>query len=305
MTINELREARNKAWQGAKAFVESKRDKDGLLSKEDAAAYDEMEKNILTYGYDGEWFLRAYDFYGNKIGSNENEEGKIFIESQGFCVMGGVGVETGEAEKALDSVKERLDTKYGIVLNSPAFSKYYIEMGEISTYPAGYKENAGIFCHNNPWIACAETVIGRGDRAFEVYKKIAPAYLEEISDIHKTEPYVYSQMVAGKDAVRHGEAKNSWLTGTAAWNFITISQWILGIKPDYKGLKVDPCIPKAWNGYKVMREFKGSKYQIHIQNPNHVSKGVASMVVDGQAVNGNIIPDFKDGKVHEVEVVLG
>ena len=269
------------------------------------AEVDKMEKNILTYGYDGEWFLRAYDFYGNKIGSNENEEGKIFIESQGFCVMGGVGVETGEAEKALDSVKERLDTKYGIVLNSPAFSKYYIEMGEISTYPAGYKENAGIFCHNNPWIACAETVIGRGDRAFEVYKKIAPAYLEEISDIHKTEPYVYSQMVAGKDAVRHGEAKNSWLTGTAAWNFITISQWILGIKPDYKGLKVDPCIPKAWNGYKVMREFKGSKYQIHIQNPNHVSKGVASMVVDGQAVNGNIIPDFKDGKVHEVEVVLG
>ena len=280
------------------------------IGKEDEAAraqaeVDKMEQNILTHGYDGEWFLRAYDFYGNKIGSNENEEGKIFIESQGFCVMGGVGVETGEAEKALDSVKERLDTKYGIVLNNPAFTKYYIEMGEISTYPAGYKENAGIFCHNNPWIACAETVIGRGDRAFEVYKKIAPAYLEEISDIHKTEPYVYSQMVAGKDAVRHGEAKNSWLTGTAAWNFITISQWILGIKPDYTGLKVDPCIPKAWDGYKVMREFKGSKYEINIKNPNHVSKGVASLVVDGKEVAGNIIPDFKDGKTHQVEVTLG
>ena len=280
------------------------------IGKEEEAAraqveVDKMEQNILTHGYDGEWFLRAYDFYGNKIGSNENEEGKIFIESQGFCVMGGVGVETGEAEKALDSVKERLDTKYGIVLNNPAFTKYYIEMGEISTYPAGYKENAGIFCHNNPWIACAETVIGRGDRAFEVYKKIAPAYLEEISDIHKTEPYVYSQMVAGKDAVRHGEAKNSWLTGTAAWNFITISQWILGIKPDYKGLKVDPCIPKAWNGYKVMREFKGTKYEIRIQNPDHISKGVSSLVVDGKLVEGNIIPDFKDGKTHEVEVTLG
>ena len=280
------------------------------IGKEDEAAraqaeVDKMEQNILTHGYDGEWFLRAYDFYGNKIGSNENEEGKIFIESQGFCVMGGVGVETGEAEKALDSVKERLDTQYGIVLNNPAFTKYYIEMGEISTYPAGYKENAGIFCHNNPWIACAETVIGRGDRAFEVYKKIAPAYLEEISDIHKTEPYVYSQMVAGKDAVRHGEAKNSWLTGTAAWNFITISQWILGIKPDYTGLKVDPCIPKAWDGYKVMREFKGSKYEINIKNPNHVSKGVASLVVDGKEVAGNIIPDFKDGKTHQVEVTLG
>ncbi|MBP3888647.1 MAG: glycosyl transferase [Cellulosilyticum sp.] len=280
------------------------------IGKEDEAAraqaeVDKMEQNILTHGYDGEWFLRAYDFYGNKIGSNENEEGKIFIESQGFCVMGGVGVETGEAEKALDSVKERLDTEYGIVLNNPAFTKYYIEMGEISTYPAGYKENAGIFCHNNPWIACAETVIGRGDRAFEVYKKIAPAYLEEISDIHKTEPYVYSQMVAGKDAVRHGEAKNSWLTGTAAWNFITISQWILGIKPDYTGLKVDPCIPKAWDGYKVMREFKGTKYDITIQNPNHVSKGVASLVVDGNAVEGNIIPDFKDDGMHTVVVTLG
>ena len=279
------------------------------IGKEDEAAraqaeVDKMEQNILTHGYDGEWFLRAYDFYGNKIGSNENEEGKIFIESQGFCVMGGVGVETGEAEKALDSVKERLDTEYGIVLNNPAFTKYYIEMGEISTYPAGYKENAGIFCHNNPWIACAETVIGRGDRAFEVYKKIAPAYLEEISDIHKTEPYVYSQMVAGKDAVRHGEAKNSWLTGTAAWNFITISQWILGIKPDYIGLKVDPCIPKDWNGYKVTRSFKGAEYEIIIKNPNHVCRGVNSMLVDGKEVQGNIIPDFKSGK-HQVEVVLG
>ena len=279
------------------------------IGKEDEAAraqaeVDKMEQNILTHGYDGEWFLRAYDFYGNKIGSNENEEGKIFIESQGFCVMGGVGVETGEAEKALDSVKERLDTEYGIVLNNPAFTKYYIEMGEISTYPAGYKENAGIFCHNNPWIACAETVIGRGDRAFEVYKKIAPAYLEEISDIHKTEPYVYSQMVAGKDAVRHGEAKNSWLTGTAAWNFITISQWILGIKPDYTGLKVDPCIPKDWKGYKVTRSFKGAEYEITIKNPNHVCRGVNSMLVDGKEVEGNIIPDLKSGK-HQVEVVLG
>ena len=264
-----------------------------------------MEENILTHGYDGEWFLRAYDFYGNKIGSNENEEGKIFIESQGFCTMAGVGKETGEAKKALDSVKEYLDTDYGIVLNSPAFTTYHIEMGEISTYPAGYKENAGIFCHNNPWIACGETVIGRGDRAFEVYKKIAPAYLEDKSEIHKTEPYVYSQMVAGKDAVRHGEAKNSWLTGTAAWNFITISQWILGIKPDYKGLRIDPCIPKDWNGYTVKRVFKGTTYNIDIKNPNHVSCGVKELIVDGVSINGNIVTDFDDKKVHQVEVILG
>jgi cellobiose phosphorylase len=269
------------------------------------AHIEEMKKTVLEQGYDGEWFLRAYDFYGNKIGSDENEEGKIFIESQGFCVMAGIGVEEGLAEKALNAVVERLDTKYGIVLNNPAFTTYHVEMGEISTYPQGYKENAGIFCHNNPWIACAETVIGRGDRAFEIYKKIAPAYLEEISEIHKTEPYVYSQMVAGKDAVRHGEAKNSWLTGTAAWNFITISQWILGIKPDYKGLRIDPCIPKDWEGYHIMREFKGTKYDITIKNPNHVCKGVKSLLVDNQLVEGNIIPEFQDGKIHKVEAILG
>ncbi|GKX65409.1 GH36-type glycosyl hydrolase domain-containing protein [Inconstantimicrobium mannanitabidum] len=274
-------------------------------AKRAAEHVENMRKAVLRDGYDGEWFLRAYDYFGNKIGSNENEEGKIFIESQGFCVMGGIGVEEGLAEKALNSVIERLDTKYGIVLNSPAFTKYYIEMGEISTYPAGYKENAGIFCHNNPWIACAETVIGRGDRAFEVYKKIAPAYLEEISDIHKTEPYVYSQMVAGKDAVRHGEAKNSWLTGTAAWNFITISQWILGIKPDYRGLKVDPCIPKDWKEYKINRTFKGCDYEITIKNPNAVCKGVKQMIVDGKAVEGNVIPNFTDNAKHVVEVTLG
>jgi len=265
---------------------------------------DEMTEAVLTHGYDGEWFLRAYDFYGNKIGSNENEEGKIFIESQGFCVMGGIGVENGLAEKAMNSVIERLDTKYGIVLNNPAFTKYHLEMGEITSYPEGYKENAGIFCHNNPWIACAETVIGRGDRAFEVYRKIAPAYLEEISDIHKTEPYVYSQMVAGKDAVRFGEAKNSWLTGTAAWNFITISQWILGIKPDYQGLRIDPCIPKDWEGYSISRKFKGAQYDIVIKNPNKVCKGVASITVDGKAIEGNIVPTFEGG-VHSVEVVMG
>ncbi|WP_069997342.1 GH36-type glycosyl hydrolase domain-containing protein [Cellulosilyticum sp. I15G10I2] len=266
---------------------------------------DKMKEIVLTHGCDGEWFLRAYDFYGNKIGSRENEEGKIFIEPQGFCVMGGIGIENGLAEKALDSVIERLDTEYGIVLNNPAFTKYHVEMGEISTYPQGYKENAGIFCHNNPWIACAETVLGRGDRAFEIYKKIAPAYLEEISEIHKTEPYVYSQMIAGKDAIRHGEAKNSWLTGTAAWNFITISQWILGIKPDYKGLKIDPCIPRDWEGYHIIRAYKGDRYDITIRNPHHVCKGVKQLIVDGQKIEGHIIPTFKDHQTHYVEVILG
>ncbi len=266
---------------------------------------DEMKETILKYGYDGEWFVRAYDDFGRKVGSKENEEGKIFIESQGFCVMAGIGLEDGKAIKAMDSVKKYLDTPYGIVLNNPAFTKYYIEYGEISTYPAGYKENAGIFCHNNAWIVCAETVVGRGDMAFEYYSKIAPAYTEEISEIHKTEPYVYAQMIGGKDARRMGEAKNSWLTGTAAWNFVAISQWILGIKPEFEGLMIDPCIPKDWSGYTISRLYRGSTYVIDVKNPTHVSSGVKKVTVDGEEISGNILPVFNDGKEHKVEVVMG
>ena len=274
-------------------------------AKKAEKAIEDMKEAILKHGYDGEWFLRAYDDFGRKVGSNENEEGKIFIESQGFCVMAGIGLDDGKAVKALDSVKKYLDTPYGIVLNNPAFTKYYIEYGEISTYPPGYKENAGIFCHNNAWIICAETVVGRGDMAFEYYKKIAPAYVEEISDIHKTEPYVYAQMIGGKDARRMGEAKNSWLTGTAAWNFVAISQWILGVKPDYDGLKVDPCIPKDWDGYTITRWYRGSNYIINVKNPDHVSKGIKKIVVDGKEISGNILPVFNDGKDHNVEVIMG
>ncbi|MDO5576344.1 MAG: hypothetical protein Q4F84_04640, partial [Fibrobacter sp.] len=183
-----------------------------------------MVKSVKKHGWDGEWFLRAYDDSGDKVGSKENEEGKIFIEPQGYCVMAGIGVEDGMAAKAIESARKYLDSDHGLVLLNPPFSKYYINLGEISTYPKGYKENAGIFCHNNPWIIMAETVLGQGDEAFDHYRKIAPAYREEISELHRMEPYVYSQMIAGKDANRHGEAKNSWLTGTAAWNFVAISQ---------------------------------------------------------------------------------
>lgn len=264
-----------------------------------------MKKKILQNGYDGEWFLRAYDAFGNKVGSKECVEGKIFIEPQGMCVMGGIGIEEGLAEKALDSVEKYLDTKYGLIVQNPPYSKYYLNLGEISSYPPGYKENAGIFCHNNPWVVIAETVIGRGDRAFEIYSKITPAYLEDISDIHKTEPYVYSQMIAGKDADSYGEAKNSWLTGTAAWNFVAITQYILGIRPDYDGLRVDPCIPKDWDGYKVIRKFRGIVYNITIRNPNHISKGVKKLIIDGKEINGNII-SFEPNKANcNVEVIMG
>jgi len=262
-----------------------------------------MTEAVKTSGWDGDWYLRAYDYFGNKVGSNENEEGKIFIESQGWCTMAEIGTEEEMPEKALNSVKEMLDTPYGIVLNNPAFTEYKIEYGEISTYPAGYKENAGIFCHNNPWIVIGETLIGRGDQAWDYFKKICPAYLEEISELHKVEPYVYCQMVAGKDAFKPGEGKNSWLTGTASWNFYAITQYILGIQPDYDGLKIDPCIPSDWTDFTVTRQFRGATYNIQVLNPTGINKGVKSMEIDGKLVDGNTIPLLEPG-THQVKITL-
>ncbi len=265
----------------------------------------QMEDTICDAGWDGEWFIRAFDAYSNPIGSHTCEEGKIFIESQGMCVMAGVGKDNGKAAQALASVEKHLDSKYGIMLQQPAYTTYHVELGEISSYPPGYKENAGIFCHNNPWIACAETVLGHGDRAFEVFKKTCPIYLEDISEIHKTEPYVYCQMVAGMDAAKPGEGKNSWLTGTAAWTFTTISQYILGIKPTMDGLSVDPCIPADLAEYTVDRMYRGCLYHIHVANPKGVPKGIASVTVNGTASETNLLPVGESGSEFTVEVVMG
>lgn len=264
---------------------------------------DQMVEAVKKHGWDGEWYLRAYDYFGNKVGSKENEEGQIFIESQGWCTMAGIGLEDGMVEKSLNSVKERLDCEHGIVLNNPAFTKYVVEYGEISSYPAGYKENAGIFCHNNPWVIIGETVLGRGNYAWDYFRKVCPSYTEEHSALHKVEPYVYSQMIAGKDAARPGEAKNSWLTGTAAWNYYAITQFILGIKPAYNGLEINPCIPSEWKQYNVKRKFRGANYDITIYNPNGVCKGVKSITVDGQDIEGQVVSHATGN--HKVEVVMG
>ena len=264
---------------------------------------DDMVEAVKKHGWDGEWYLRAYDYFGRKIGSHENEEGQIFIESQGWCTMAGIGLEEGMVQKALDSVKERLDCEHGIVLNNPAFTRYFVEYGEISSYPAGYKENAGIFCHNNPWVIIGETVLGRGDYAWDYYRKICPSYTEANSALHKVEPYVYSQMIAGKDAAKPGEAKNSWLTGTAAWNWYAITQYILGIKPAYNGLQIDPCICSEWKEYTVTRRFRGAEYEITIKNPDGVCKGIREMLLDGQPVEGNVVPHTPG--THKVLVTLG
>jgi len=275
------------------------------LAQEALIHIEEMKKSIEKYGVDPAWFLRAYDYFGNKVGSIENEEGQIYIEPQGFCIMGGMGLDNGFAKKALDSVKERLDTQYGLILLDPTYKSYHIELGEISSYPPGYKENGSVFCHNNPWIMIAETIVGNGERAFEYYRKIAPAYLEDISEIHRTEPYVYAQTIAGRDAKNHGEAKNSWLTGTAAWNFVAISQWILGIRAEFDGLVIDPCIPSDWDGFQVKRRYFGDVYNITVRNPHHVEKGVKVIKLDGELQDKNVIKPIKDGKIHEIEVTMG
>ena len=253
-----------------------------------------MEDTIRKHGWDGEWFLRAYDDFGNKIGSKECEEGKIFIETQGFCTLAGVGLEDGSAAKALEATRKHLATKHGIVLQQPAYSKYYLHLGEISSYPPGYKENAGIFCHNNPWVIIGETRVGNGDQAFDYYSRINPSAREEISDLHRCEPYVYAQMIAGKDAPTHGEAKNSWLTGTAAWNYYAITQWILGIRTSYDGIQVAPVVPKNWKGFKATRKFRGVTYNIEVQRAGEGNR--VALTVDGTPTSGNVVPVPKDGR---------
>jgi len=253
-----------------------------------------MEAVVKKHGWDGSWFLRAYDDFGHKVGSKECKEGKIFIEPQGMCVMAGIGVGEGLAKKALDSTHKLLGTEHGIMLQQPAYSRYYLELGEISSYPPGYKENAGIFCHNNPWIMIAETVIGRGDKALEAYLRINPSAREKLAELHRCEPYVYAQMIAGRDAPSHGEAKNSWLTGTAAWNYVAITQHILGIRPTYDGLMVAPVIPESWKGFRASRVFQGVLYDIEVKR---IGRGNAVLLtVDGEAVEGSIIPRPEDGR---------
>ncbi len=274
-------------------------------AEEALSAVEQVEAAVLDAGWDGAWFRRAFDAFGRVVGGKECDEGQIFIEPQGMCVMAGIGSRTGEAARALDSVRERLDTEYGIVLLTPAYTRYRPELGEISSYPPGYKENAGIFCHNNPWIVCAEASLGRGDRAFEVYRRTAPAWLEEISEIHRTEPYVYSQMIAGRDAPSFGEAKNSWLTGTAAWSFVSVSQAILGVQPCFDGLRIDPCVPAAVRSFRIRRRFRGALYLIEVENPDGVQHGVKELYLDGKALPSALIPVQEPGRTVRVRAVMG
>ena len=256
-----------------------------------------MTETVESAGWDGEWFIRAYDAFSEPVGSHSCDDGKIYIEPQGMCVMAGIGKDDGKAEMALKSVEKYLDTKYGIVLLQPAYKEYHLNLGEVSSYPPGYKENAGIFCHNNPWVSCAEAFLGHGDRAFEIYRKICPAYLEEISDVHRTEPYVYSQMVAGIDAQNFGEGKNSWLTGCAAWTFVNASQFILGITPTLEGMRVKPCLPKEIGSFSAIRKIGTTTLHISGKRGEEYS-----LKKNGEVVEGEIIP-LNGEKDIDVEVI--
>ncbi len=269
-----------------------------------AEAAESMAATIEEHGWDGAWFRRAYDYFGNPVGSAQNDEGQIFVEPQGMCVLGGVGLADGRAEQALQSVRERLAFEHGIAILQPAFTHYYEELGEISTYPPGYKENASNFCHTNPWVIIAETMVGNGDQAFDYYKRVNPSVREQISEIHRCEPYVYAQTIAGPDAAVPGEAKNSWLTGTAAWSYVAITQWILGIRPDFDGLRVDPVLPSAWEGFRATRRFRGATYEISVTKPAGLRGRVRRLVVDGALVDGTLLPLAAPGSTVQVTATV-
>jgi cellobiose phosphorylase len=247
-----------------------------------------MDEVVNQAGWDGQWFLRAYDNFSDPVGSKTCKEGQIFIEPQGMCVMAGIGVDNGKAVQALDSVKDKLLCDHGIVVLAPAYKQYYLNIGEISSYPPGYKENGAVFCHTNPWVMIAETRVGRGDKAHDYYSRINPSKLEDESELHRTEPYVYAQMISGAEAVKEGEAKNSWLTGTAAWNYVAITQNILGIRPDFDGLHVEPVFPSTWKEFSVTRKFRGSTFEISVKRsgPGNSLKVEA----DGKEVTGFTVP---------------
>ncbi len=268
------------------------------------AEKERMAAAVRDHGWDGEWFRRAYDHFGRPVGSAECDEGQIFIEPQGMCVLAGIGLDDGKAERALVSVAERLATPHGIVLQQPAYSAYRLELGEIGSYPPGYKENAGVFCHTNPWIMIAETLVDDGDGAFDYYLRINPSAREGIGELHRCEPYVYAQMIAGRDAPTHGEAKNSWLTGTAAWNFVAVTQWILGIRPEHDGLRIDPCLPADWEGFEASRRFRGATYRIAVRKRRGARGRVSHLVVDGRRVEGSLAPLAPEGATVEVEAVI-
>ncbi len=269
-------------------------------------SYEEMLHAVETQAWDGGWYTRAFDAQSRPVGSRSCPEGKLFIESQAWCILGGAGRANGRARKALAAVDRHLYRRgLGCALQWPPYSDYHVELGEVSSYPPGYKENGGVFSHNNTWIHMAWAIFGEGEKALDYYLSICPSAKPD-HDVYRSEPYVYAQMTASHFSPTPGEAKNSWLTGTAAWSFVVASQYLLGIRPDFDGLRIEPCIPRKWTGFTVVRKFRGVEYTIRVRNPRHRCTGVKSLVVGGRRIPGNIIPCPSEGtKAVTVDVVLG
>ena len=266
--------------------------------------YQTMKRRVNEQAWDGGWYVRYFDSDGSAIGSQVNTEGQIYANGQSWPVISGFAP-PDRAKAALDSVYRRLNTRNGIKLSTPGYDGFDPTKGGITTYPPGAKENGGIFLHSNPWVIIAETMVGNGDRAFEYYNQINPVAKTDKIDEFECEPYVYPQNILGDEHPQFGLARNSWLTGTASWAYQAGTQYILGVRPTYEGLQINPCIPRKWDDFRVTREFRGAVYQIEIKNPDHVCKGVKSVKVDGKEVAGNVVPVLGDGKNHRVEVIMG
>ncbi len=266
--------------------------------------YNSLKKIFNDNCWDGEWYVRYFDYDGTPLGSHINEHGKIYINAQSWPVISGFATPE-RALKSLQSVNKMLNTSKGIKLSTPGFNGYDKTKGGITSYPPGAKENGGIFLHSNPWVIIAETIMGNGDLAYQYYNQINPAAKNDIIEEYECEPYVYAQNILGNEHPQFGLARNSWLSGTASWMYQSAVKYILGIRPVYTGLEIDPCIPQKWEGFTVDRKYKNSEYHIEVRNPDHKSKGIRSIKVDGQLIPGNIIPASGDGKAHNVEVVMG
>jgi cellobiose phosphorylase len=278
--------------------------KGGKDAKAFAAIADKVKSHVNETAWDGNWYVRAYDDSGNPVGSSKCKEGKIYVNTQSWAVISQIASkERGLA--CMNSVKKHLDTEYGIMLLAPAYSRYHPEIGALTSYVPGLKENASVWSHANAWAILAECILGRGDQAYAYYRKLAPPTKNKIGEIHKAEPYVYAQTIAGKDHPNFGTARQSWLTGTAAWMFKVATNWILGMRPEYHGLLVDPCIPKEWTKFKITRRFRNCIYEIGVRNPDHISKGIKNITVDGKKSKSNLIDCFADGKRHTALVTMG